>query len=340
MSAGRDDVASVVRSMLAEVSVDEWWKRLEHLGMLDLLAPEDLGGGGASHDLAVAVVQEAAARAVTLPVGEAVLLAVPLLAAAGLPHPGGVVTATAGEGLELERGHASGDVRDVPCLRAADHVVVLLPERSSAILLDVRSAGLTSVDHTNLAGEARDLLTLRDVPVVEHPLAGRDWAAWYAERGAFLRAVQIVGAASRVRDLAIAHVTVREQFGRPLAAFQAVQHRLVELASEVALMAAAVDAATSKVDEDPDSDTDSASFLVAVAKAQCSASAGKVAAAGHQLHGAIGFTAEHELGTLTKRLWAWRDEFGDEWSWWGRVGRQVVDCPEGLWPLLTAAVDA
>jgi acyl-CoA dehydrogenase len=60
-----------------------------------------------------------------------------------------------------------------------------------------------------------------------------------------------------------------------------------------------------------------------------------VAAAGHQLHGAIGFTLEYDLGAATKRLWSWRDEFGAERQWRAAVTDRLAAHPAGLWDLVT-----
>jgi len=59
------------------------------------------------------------------------------------------------------------------------------------------------------------------------------------------------------------------------------------------------------------------------------------AAIAHQTHGAIGFTAEHILHRYTNRLWAWRDEFGNEAQWAVRLGEHVAaHGADGLWPML------
>jgi alkylation response protein AidB-like acyl-CoA dehydrogenase len=61
-----------------------------------------------------------------------------------------------------------------------------------------------------------------------------------------------------------------------------------------------------------------------------------VAEIAHQVHGAIGFTHEHRLHHLTRRLWSWRDEFGVESEWSGELGRLAASRGGGgLWPLLT-----
>jgi acyl-CoA dehydrogenase len=56
------------------------------------------------------------------------------------------------------------------------------------------------------------------------------------------------------------------------------------------------------------------------------------------VHGAIGFTYEHSLHFFTKRLWSWRDEFGNEAEWNLLVGRHMARAgADRLWAEITAA---
>jgi alkylation response protein AidB-like acyl-CoA dehydrogenase len=75
---------------------------------------------------------------------------------------------------------------------------------------------------------------------------------------------------------------------------------------------------------------------IAIAKARAGESAGIGAAIAHQVHGAIGFTLEHSLHFSTKRLWSWRDEFGNEHEWNTYFGRHLLrEGPDRLWPEIT-----
>jgi alkylation response protein AidB-like acyl-CoA dehydrogenase len=85
------------------------------------------------------------------------------------------------------------------------------------------------------------------------------------------------------------------------------------------------------------SDQGQAGFAIAAAKARASETAGKIAAMGHQVLGAMGFTYEHNLHHFTRRLWAWRDDYGSDTFWAAELGRLVCAAgPESLWPGLTA----
>ncbi|MBV9585355.1 MAG: acyl-CoA dehydrogenase, partial [Alphaproteobacteria bacterium] len=75
---------------------------------------------------------------------------------------------------------------------------------------------------------------------------------------------------------------------------------------------------------------------VAAAKVRVGEAASSGAAIAHQVHGAMGFTYEHSLHHSTRRLWAWREEFGNEALWAERLGRLIAEHgADELWPFLT-----
>jgi acyl-CoA dehydrogenase len=75
----------------------------------------------------------------------------------------------------------------------------------------------------------------------------------------------------------------------------------------------------------------------ASAKIRVGEAAGEGAAIAHQVLGAIGFTQEHVLHRYTRRLWAWRDDFGSESVWAVKLGQLVAaKGADALWPMLAA----
>jgi alkylation response protein AidB-like acyl-CoA dehydrogenase len=70
---------------------------------------------------------------------------------------------------------------------------------------------------------------------------------------------------------------------------------------------------------------------VACAKARTSEAAVAAAAIAHAVHGAIGVTEEHDLQLYTRRLWAWRLDFGTEAYWAGVIGRRVLGDVRPAW---------
>jgi acyl-CoA dehydrogenase len=124
----------------------------------------------------------------------------------------------------------------------------------------------------------------------------------------------------------------RVQFGRPIAKFQAVQQNMAVLAGQTAAAVAAADiAAEAMADGFP-------ILPIAAGKARAGEAAGIGASIAHQIHGAIGFTFEHNLHFLTRRLWSWRDEFGKDAEWNRLIGRHMAQAgADQLWAEITAA---
>jgi acyl-CoA dehydrogenase len=136
---------------------------------------------------------------------------------------------------------------------------------------------------------------------------------------ALMRSAQLCGAMEAALDIAIDFTAQREQFGRSLAKFQAIQHMLSEMAGELSASIAALDAAAELVGEQ------GADLLSAAsAKARASEAASIVGAHAHQVHGAIGYTREYALAHWTSRLWRWRDDCGDETFWAAKIGNCIA----------------
>jgi len=167
------------------------------------------------------------------------------------------------------------------------------------------------VEGANLAGEPRDEVVFENSKSIELPPNFRAIMA-------MTRVAAMSGALEKLLELTIDYVGERKQFGRPISGFQAVQHNVARMAGEVAASTRASDAAIEALD------TDRFVIQVSAAKIRVGEAAGVVAEIAHQAHGAMGFTHEHELHHYTRRLWAWRDEYGHEKEWQQLIGRQVV----------------
>ena len=153
--------------------------------------------------------------------------------------------------------------------------------------------------------------------------------------GAAARAQQMAGALEHILEQSVQFSLDRVQFGRPIAKFQAVQHNLASLAGEVAAAGAAADAAAEAIASHGLGGALVAAE-VAIAKLRVGEAAGTGAAIAHQVHGAMGFTYEHSLHHATRRLWAWREEFGNETHWATQLGHMVAEGgADELWPFIT-----
>ena len=193
-----------------------------------------------------------------------------------------------------------------------------------------RAAGIAP--GANLAQEPRDELSFDGALAADRVAPSPFGCATFHAMGAALRTVQIAGALEQVLDLTVRYAQDRVQFGRPIGKFQAIQHNCAILAGQTATAVAAADVAAEELDGDCNP------FVVGAAKARAGEAAGIGAALAHQIHGAIGFTQEHMLHFSTKRLWAWRDEFGSE-AHWNRIVGEIASRagPAELWDLITAA---
>lgn len=146
----------------------------------------------------------------------------------------------------------------------------------------------------------------------------------------------MAGAMGRALALSIEHVNTRQQFGRPLGKFQAVQQSLAVMACEVRAVEAAAAALATRLDA-ANLDTAAADFEIAAAKLRANRAVGVVTAIAHQVHGAIGFTEEYDLHRVTVPLMRWRGAHGNDAYWAQRLGRHVADLGgRGLWEAMTA----
>ena len=174
------------------------------------------------------------------------------------------------------------------------------------------------------------------VPAVEDDLLSGDADPEARQlRGALMRAVQMTGAMDAAVDLTVRHAAERLQFGRRLAAFQAVQQLAVDAAAEAALASAAPDAALTEALATRFAG-DGLVFSVAVARSVCGHAASVVVRNAHQVHGAIGTTREHVLHRVTMPILAWTNEFGSVAEWEALLAQAAREAGDaGLWKLIS-----
>jgi alkylation response protein AidB-like acyl-CoA dehydrogenase len=143
---------------------------------------------------------------------------------------------------------------------------------------------------------------------------------------AMMLAAKMAGALNAALDLSVQYTRERQQFGKPLASFQAIQQQLAVFAEEAAAADMAAASAFRAANRgDP-------WFEIACAKLRANQAARISTGIAHQVHGAMGFTAEYRLQHLTKRLWAWSSEHGNERYWADKIGARIAARgPENFW---------
>lgn len=324
------------------------WSALAEAGLTGVGLPEEAGGSGGELADAVAIVRTLAAGAAAVPVAEQLLVAGPALVTAGLelPSPEEPLTFAVADGVSVHpvdngdgpgRFTLTGTVTDIAWAGVASRVVVLAPAPAGiegALIALVDASSLAATDAFNLAGEPRGSLVL-DQAAASGALLTEAQAGEVRARYALARAVQLAAALEQVLAWTVQYAGERHQFGRPLGKFQAIQMELAEMAGEVTAVTALTDAAVQALARD------SADIVLAAAAAKVRAGAAVeiVARLAHQVHGAIGFTQEHKLHHLTRRLWSWRDEAGSELAWAPVLAAGLLaDGGDRLWSALTRVV--
>jgi acyl-CoA dehydrogenase len=295
------------------------WDAAAVVGLPWIGVPEAAGGVGGTLRDAVAVLQIAGRYAAPIPLAETGVLAGWLLAGCGLridEQPVSVAPGRPEDSLIVEGDRVSGSIHRVPWGRAVGRVVVIVGDR----VVVVAPGHASQVDAlSNVAGEPRDTLHFDAVTaeaVADLPDGVN--ADRFRARGALSRAALMSGALQTVARMTAAYTAERKQFGKPVGSFQAVQAHVVTAAEEAALVDIAVQVAGRATDRHP------ATFEIAAAKAVANQAARVATRAAHQAHGAMGMTQEYPLHQFSRRLWAWRAEYGDA-SWGDRLGQAAAD---------------
>jgi acyl-CoA dehydrogenase len=316
---------------------DRWaadvWKAVADAGFPWVSIPEEAGGAGGTLTDAAAIVRIAGSYAAPIPLAETGLLAGWLLSAAGLPvpdSPATVVPGQPGDTLARSGDTVSGQAGRVAWGQHAERVVAVLPDGDGWVVAAIDPASARVEPGTNLAGEPRDTLVFERAAADIAPAPpGVDPDA-LRRRGALTRALLMAGALDHMSRLTVGYTRQRRQFGRPVAQFQAVQQHLVNGAQDAALVTMAAEVAAAAAERGP------AGFEIAAAKVLAGQAAATATRSAHQAHGAMGMTQEYPLQHFSRRLWSWRQEYGDDVWWSARLGGAMAAAgADLLYPTIT-----
>jgi len=334
----------VTADSLREAEAGAWpgalWSALEENGLTRPLVPEAQGGVGVTWQDTAVILHAAGYHGAPVPLAETIVAGW-LLAQAGQAAPEGAITLADNDGALALSGsegnyRVSGRLDRVPWGGVAGHVLAVAEQDGRQMLVLIGQGSATVEADLNIGRDPRDAMVFDNAaPAFVAPVPEALSADALLVYGALARSVQMAGAVAAVLDHCVRYAGERVQFGRPLAKFQAIQQQLAGLATEAA--AAQIAAQTGCRAADVTDLAGGLDFEVAAAKIRTGEAAGRAAAIGHQVHGAIGFTDEHRLHYLTRRLWAWRSEFGAETYWSERLGRAVMARgADQLWPAITS----
>lgn len=226
-------------------------------------------------------------------------------------RPGGdVVAAESGDGFVVD-----GTASFVPYAHAADDLLVVT-DGGPVLLVDTSSDGV-GTEPLEVIGTGRPRRVRFESVAVprERVLAGGpEVAAAIDAYGAAATCAEMVGAAQRVLDMTVEYATQRRQFGKPIGAFQAVQHHCADMAIDVLSSRFIAYEAIWRLSANLE-----AAAEVSMAKAWVGEACRRVCDLSHQVHGAIGFTREHDLHFFARHAMASALAFGDPDHHWERV---------------------
>jgi alkylation response protein AidB-like acyl-CoA dehydrogenase len=298
----------------------ELWRETGALGWMGLGIPTEHGGSGLGIE-AVALLNRELGRALVPGPYLGTLIAADLLATFGTAaqrdehllglasgatkaavavgngdlRTDGAVMATAAGG----RWRLSGNCGFVLDAAGADLLLVAatLPAGEKGLfLLSPEAAGVTAKPGRGLDRTRRPAEVAIEAEVgPDQLLGGAEAVSRALELGALLVAAQLSGTAERVLEMTVAFAKSREQFGHPIGSFQAVAHRLADMHVRTSFLAALVDATAAACARawSPDQ--------ISAAKVWANQTGEMATGASLQIHGAIGFTWEHDLHLYLRR---------------------------------------
>jgi alkylation response protein AidB-like acyl-CoA dehydrogenase len=338
------------------------WKKMADLGWTGLIFSEEQGGAGLNMVDLVVVLEEMGRVVMPGPFFATVILgglAVDLAGTAAQKKkylPGicdGTLKATLAQVEESGRWDAEGIT--LPAKKdgstytlsgtklfvhdAHNADLLIVPARTKGkgtkgitlFLVDTKQQGVTvtllkTMDQTRKLCE----VSFDNVQVGKDGILGKADKGWVlldrlVDRAKVALCAEMCGGAQKVLEISVAYAKVREQFGRPIGSFQAIQHKCANMMVQVeSAKSATYYAAWAVANDVPE-----AHLAACMAKAYCSDAYRMVSGEGIQIHGGIGFTWEHDMHLYFKRAKGSEVTFGD--ATWNRelVAQEVLDKPEG-----------
>jgi len=323
--------AEVINNSEAGSFARELWQTLSETGLTLAGFPESSGGSGGKIQDSLMVIREAAKYGAPLPLAET-FIAAHLLQSVGEPAGDAPLTIAVGDFQIDSQSLLTGRADNVAFARWCKDVVFTASKNSRPVLCRVPTDQFEVSQASNMAGEPRDGISA-NFTIMEQQIfeMSTDLSSELQLLGAMTRSVMMAGALESALELSVEYALQRNQFGRPIARFQAVQQQLAIFAGEVAASIRAADAlveSAGRLDE----------MEVAVAKSRIGDAVGISTDIAHQVHGAMGYTIEHTLNHRTRRLWCWRDEYGNERYWQQVLGKQITAVSaDELWPMIVAS---
>ncbi|MEK7847910.1 MAG: acyl-CoA dehydrogenase family protein, partial [Chloroflexota bacterium] len=304
----------------------ELWAKMAEQGWLGLPFPEKYGGVGYSFlDLTV-LLEEMGRACLPGPFFSTVVLSGYTILEAGSEEQKKKLLGAIARGklvctLALTEPSASYDPKDIKVkatARADGYVIngtkLFVPDANVAgcmivvartsgrgdqgitlFLVDPKAPGVSITQLKTIASDKLCEVTFKNVKVGQDAVLGQVGQGWSAvekglQRAAVAKCAEMVGGAQQVLEMTVDYAKQRVQFGRPIGSFQAIQHYCANMVTDVDGARLITYEAAWRLQEGLPSAKE-----VSMAKAWTSEAYRRVTALGHQIHGGIGFTIEHDM---------------------------------------------
>jgi len=297
----RDGDLSRIRALrfVAPQALRAPWQAMCEQGWTGLSLAEDLGGSGLGQAESIALLEELGRGLAPEPLIGATLVAALLpadlldahLRGTHLTLPAGLYH---GASLQYRDSAVSGELHDVALGACADAFVVNTDH--GLALVDAKAVTIEQAATQDGGHGARLKFSQASARLLDTPAATLQLALDQATLGT---AAYLLGCMQGAFERTLDYLKVRRQFGRAIGSFQALQHRCVDLKLQIELSRAIITQAAVRIDEGIDADA--RQRQVSAAKIRSSRAALQVCREAIQLHGAIGYTDEADIGLFLRK---------------------------------------
>ncbi|NKE46016.1 acyl-CoA dehydrogenase [Roseomonas frigidaquae] len=304
------------------------WRQMAEMGWVGLRVAEDQGGTGLGMAEYCALAEELGRGLAPEPLVPGVFSAALLAACGDAP---GLEALLSGEALPLTAWQERADTLEAPGTPGAPRVFVPMAAGATGFLLPVREDGglaLQAAEATPEIVETQDgghygTIAAQGTRIGTLPAKALDQAL---DEAALATAAMLLGVMERSFGMTLDYLRTRQQFGKPIGSFQALQHRAVDLQIQVTLSRASVEAAAATLD----AGAAPAARRAAVSRAKVRAAEASllVTRAAVQLHGAIGYTDEYDVGLYLRKAMVLANQFGSAALHRRRFMANAVDADE------------
>jgi len=320
------------------------WRNMAEMGWMGLVFPEEYGGLNADFIDLMVLMEEMGRNILPGPFFSTVALcALPILeygnnsqkaeylapigkgekiwTLAMTELSGGYSASAIKAEAKLEGGEfvINGEKMFVPDANVADYLLVIartaqgkVPEKGlTFFILDARKPGTSIETIPTLTGERQCKVSFKNVKIPKEDILGKVGQGWdvveYIMRKAtVLKCAEVSGACQAVLDMSNTYAKERMQFGKPIGSFQVIQHKLVDMLIDIEGLQYLVYQAAWLISKGARCD-----LQIAITKARANEVYRSVALSGVKIHGAIGFTMDHDIGLYYRRVLGAESFLGD-----------------------------